>query len=250
MNETIKALHSRKSVRAFTDQPVTPAVKEQLFNACFQAPTAGNQMLYTIIDVTDQAIKEQLVKSCDNQPFIASAPIVWLFLADCRRWYDCYLTAGANPRKPGVGDLLLACEDALIAAQNAVVAAESLGLGSCYIGDILENAETHQAMFNLDDYVVPIAMLVMGYPTQSQKTRQKPGRFKRDYIVFENSYRRLNGDEQQAMFKDLYGEDYDFNNKIKAFCNRKYNSDFSVEMSRSSEYYLKPFLVGDYRAEK
>ena len=39
---------------------------------------------------------------------------------------------------------MLAMADACIAAQNSVVAAESLGVGSCYIGDILENVEEHR----------------------------------------------------------------------------------------------------------
>ena len=61
----------------------------------------------------------------------------------------------------------MAIQDAMIAAQNAVVAAESFGLGSCYIGDILENVEEHKRLFHLDDYVIPITMLVMGYPTKT-----------------------------------------------------------------------------------
>ena len=48
----------------------------------------------------------------------------------------------SSPREPDVGDLLLAVSDANIAAQNAVTAAEAMGIGSCYIGDIMENAET------------------------------------------------------------------------------------------------------------
>lgn len=60
--------------------------------------------------------------------------MVLVFCADCKKWYDAYLEAGCEPRKPGVGDLMLSITDTAIAAQNAVVAAESLGIGSCYIG--------------------------------------------------------------------------------------------------------------------
>lgn len=84
--------------------------------AAAMAPTAGNQQLYTIIDVTDQRIKDQLVKSCDNQPFIAEGKMVLVFCADCRKWYQAFQSAGCEPRKPGVGDLLLAVSDANIAA--------------------------------------------------------------------------------------------------------------------------------------
>lgn len=81
---------------------------------------------------------------------------------------------GCEPRKPGVGDLMLAVTDTVIAAQNAVVAAESFGLGSCYIGDIMENCEEQRRLLCLPDYVFPAAMLVLGWPTEQQKQRPKP----------------------------------------------------------------------------
>ena len=57
--------------------------------------------------------------------------------------------------------MLLAMEDSIIAAQNAVVAAESLGIGSCYIGDILENYEIHQELFHLPQYAIPTTLLFL-----------------------------------------------------------------------------------------
>ena len=64
-----------------------------------------------------------------------------------------------------------------------MVAAESLGVGSCYIGDILENVEEHRCLLDLPDYVMPAAMVVYGYPTEQQKPRKKPQRFSSAYIV-------------------------------------------------------------------
>ena len=141
-NEVLQALSARKSVRVYTDEPVTEAERNAILQAAFQAPTAGNQQLYTILNITDPALKARLADLCDHQPFIAKAPLVLVFLADCRRWLQAYKAAGIEDvRTPGVGDLLLAMADTCIAAQNAVVAAESLGIGSCYIGDVIENAE-------------------------------------------------------------------------------------------------------------
>ena len=71
MNEVIRQLHERKSVRAFTDQPIAPDLKREILLAAMEAPTAGNQQMYTIIDVTDDALKARLAETCDNQPFIA-----------------------------------------------------------------------------------------------------------------------------------------------------------------------------------
>jgi len=245
LNETVQALFDRKSVRAFEDRPISGADRDLIVDAAIQAPTAGNQSLYTILDITDQSLKDELAVTCDDQPFIARAPLVLVFLADCRRWLDCYRFAGAAAREPGVGDLLLAFEDAAIAAQNAVTAAHSLGIGSCYIGDILENRERHIELLKLDEYVVPAAMLVFGYPTAQQAARLKPRRFDRRYLVRENAYSRLSEPEARAMLADAHGEPgFDVDDFMRAFCARKYMSGFSLEMRRSVEGYLEAFLRG------
>ena len=176
-NEVLQALSARKSVRVYTDEPVTEAERNAILQAAFQAPTAGNQQLYTILNITDPALKARMADLCDHQPFIAKAPLVLVFLADCRRWLQAYKAAGIEDvRTPGVGDLLLAMADTCIAAQNAVVAAESLGIGSCYIGDVIENAEQMREALHLPEHVVPACMLVFGRPTEQQKARpNRPG---------------------------------------------------------------------------
>jgi len=240
MNETVKQLYDRKSVRAFTDEEISEEIVEEILTAAAMAPTAGNQQLYTILRITDQALKESLAESCDHQPFIAKGKLVLVFCADCLKWYDAFLAAGCEPRAPGVGDLMLAVSDALIAAQNAVVAAESYGIGSCYIGDIMENAEIHRETLSLPDYVFPVGMLVFGYPTEQQKARPKPPRADNRYVVHENVYHRLSPEELRAMLlKNCTEETY--RDWILKFCNRKYNSDFSREMTRSVDVYLKQF---------
>ena len=169
MNEIIRALHSRKSTRAFTGEHILDEQKEAILYAAMAAPSAGNQQLYTILDITDGALKQRLSVTCDNQPFIAKADMVLIFCADYQKWYDAFTEGGCSPRKPGVGDLMLALSDANIAAQNAVTAAQSRGIGSCYIGDILENCEIHRNLLHLPEYVIPAAMLVFGYPTSQQQ---------------------------------------------------------------------------------
>lgn len=241
MNSVIQSLFDRKSVRVFIEQEISAEEKDLILRSACQAPTAGNQQLYTIIDVTDQAIKDALVKTCDNQPFIATAKMVLVFCADCKKWYDAFQSAGCQPRNPGVGDLALAISDATISAQNAVVAAESLGIGSCYIGDIMENCEQQRQLLHLPRYVFPCCMLVFGYPTQQQKDRAKPVRAAMDHIVHENGYREMDGAELEAMLTKNVAAGNTYENWIHAFCNRKYNSEFSREMTRSVTQYLKDF---------
>lgn len=247
MNETIELLMQRKSVRAYEDKLIPHEVKEVIMKSAMRAPTAGNMMLYSIIDIKDQEIKNKFAETCDNQPFIAKAPLVLMFFADYQRWYDYYKVSNAaeEVRKPSVGDLMLACSDALIAAQNAVIAAEALGLGSCYIGDIMENYEVHKELLKLPDFVFPISMVVFGYPTEQQKTRQQPDRFDKKHIVFENQYRQLTQEDFEDMFARTHerlnnnqnaGNEKNFG---KLMYERKYTADFTKEMNRSAAAALK-----------
>ncbi|NQU31235.1 MAG: nitroreductase family protein [Anaerolineae bacterium] len=259
MNPTLDVLLSRKSVRAFEKREIEEEVRAKILEATLRAPTAGNMMFYSILEVTDQSIKDKLVKTCDNQPFIARAPMVWIFLADYQRWYDYYIYSGVESlcaereiemRTPEEGDLFLACCDALIAAQNAVIAAESLGLGSCYIGDIMENYEIHKEMFDLPQYVFPIAMLVFGYPTQQQKDREKTTRFDKKYLLFENKYNHLSDREFAKMFAEReknmpQGKSMgDVSHFGQFMFMRKFSSEFSVEMNRSVREMVKAWVKG------
>lgn len=244
MTQTIKELFSRKSVRAFSGEKIPPEHKTLILEAAVNAPTAGCQQLYTIIDVTDQDLKEQLVGTCDNQPFIAKADMVLVFCADCRKWYEAYLDADCEPRAPGEGDFLLAVTDAAIAAQNAVTAAWSLGIGSCYIGDVMENCEKQRELLKLPSFVFPAAMLVFGYPTKQQLEREKPKRADMKYIVSENRYPEHSPEDRQEMFFGSRGyaeAKLEYTTWMRAFHMRKYNSDFAREMTRSVREYLKDY---------
>jgi len=255
MNPVIDVLMKRRSVRAYEEKEISREVRAEILQATLRAPTAGNMMLYSIVEVTDQTIKDRLAVTCDDQPFIARAPMVWLFVADYQRWFDYFRASGVEDvckqkqipmRKPQEGDLFLACCDALIAAQNAVVAAESFGIGSCYIGDIMEQYEIHRELFDLPQYTFPICMLVFGYPTSEQVNRPYTKRFDERFILFENQYHRLSREELNEMFAEHerqmskgQGKESNFG---QAMYFRKFDSDFSVEMNRSVQLILKEWM--------
>ena len=260
MNPVMEVILKRKSVRAYEAMPIAEKEVDEILQAAMRAPTAGNMMLYSIIRVRDQAAKETLARTCDDQPFIAKAPLVLLFLADYQRWYDYFMLSGAEElcqergeslRRPEEGDLFLACCDALIAAHTAVLAAESLGIGSCYIGDIMENYETHRDLFGLPRYVFPICLVCFGYPTRQQQERPLTTRFRKEFIVFEDTYRRLDGREFEAMFHEMHEQMPGAGGRVKGVDNvgrmiylRKFSADFSREMSRSVRAMLSAWVGG------
>jgi nitroreductase len=255
MNETLGVILNRRSTRQFLAKAIPEETKADIIGATLRAPTAGNLMLYSIIEVNEQAAKDTLAVSCDHQPFISRAPWVLLFLADYQRWFDYFefcgtgdfaRRAGLPVRNPAEGDLMLACCDALIAAQTAVIAAESCGLGSCYIGDIMENYETHRDLFKLPRYTFPICLLCLGYPTKAHKARRPTGRFDREFIVFENSYRRLGESEFQKMFDKEQARAFKNGEELNGAVNvgqliyrRKFAAAFAMEMNRSVKAILK-----------
>lgn len=243
MNITIEQLKSRKSCRAYEKREIPEDIKRELLKSALEAPTAGNMTLYTILDITDEKLKKRLSVTCDNQPFIAEAPTVLVFCADYYRWYKAFCDNAAEVRQVEEGDFLLAAADAIIAAQNVVVAAEGFGIGSCYIGDITENFEIHREILNLPDYVVPACMLCLGYPDESQIKRKKPPRFELSDIVYENVYDIKKADtiNEMLMKRQGYTDEGSYKSWIYNFCQRKWNSSFSKEMSRSVREMIKYF---------
>ena len=249
-NEIISLLKNRKSTRAFLDKEIDFTIKEEILNATLRAPTAGNMMMYSIIEIDNIETKNKLVKTCDNQPFIAKSPWVLVFVADYQRWFNLFkyyncdkIDTNKRLSLPKESDFIMAINDTMIAAQTTVIAAEALGIGSCYIGDIIENYEIHKEMFNLPKYTFPITMLCLGYPTEGQKNRKMLPRYDKKHIVFNEKYKEHTLED----FEDMYSSDYYKNiNYMDGATNfaehmyiKKYASSFSEEMRRSIKVALK-----------
>ena len=169
-----------------------------------------------------------------------------------QRWYDYFehcdvkgycIEKGFKYDGPDEASLLLAANDAIIAAQNAVIAAESVGIGSCYIGDIMENYEIHRDMLNLPKWTFPVSMLCLGYYPEDGKRIISP-RFDQKYIIFDEEYRRLDGEDFEDMYKERESKlstnnVYGAKNMGQFIYARKVGSDFSIEMARSVREGLK-----------
>jgi len=252
-NQTLELIKNRRTIRAYDPKPLSQEDIDTIIQGAMRAPTAGNMVMYSIIHVNDQELKNRLVKTCDNQPLIAKAPLVLLFLADVQRWWDYFKVSkveekckeiGREFQTPQESDLLLACCDALIAAQNSVITAEALGIGSCYIGDIMENYEIHREMFNLPKWVFPITMLCYGVPKGDKNKIPLTTRFPKKYIQFTNQYSRLS----EKDFKDMLKSDprkmvvKEAENMGQQLYLGKLGAEFTVEMRRSVKAALREWL--------
>lgn len=235
MNEVIRQLTERKSVRQYTEREISEQDKRLILESALQAPTAGNMMLYSILDIQDDRIKRQLALHCDDQKFIAQAKMVLVFLIDWSKWVQVFDLSTLH-----TADFMLAAQDVMAAAQNTVVCAESLGIGSCYIGDILENYEKNRTLLQLPEYVVPFSMLVFGYPTDGQKCRKKPARFLLKDIVHVDRYDACNKKQALQMIqRQSRKTDNEIMEYLEKFYHRKMGSPFRKEMIRSVDQILK-----------
>ena len=78
MNETLKLLLNHQSIHAYKKQPINAKNKDLLLQTTLRAPTTNNIILYSIIEISEQAAKDTLAWTCDNQPFIAKTPLILL----------------------------------------------------------------------------------------------------------------------------------------------------------------------------
>jgi nitroreductase len=238
MNPVIDLIMDHASIRKFNEQPVTKEEEQVILECAMRGASAGNMMQYTIIPIRDKETLTKLADSCDHQPFIATAGLALLFIADNYKWKRYFelsqVTDHGQPYQgPEIPDCMLGIQDAMIAAQNSVLAAESLGLGTCYIGDIMEQAEFHRELFQLPEYTMPVTLIVIGHYNYKPQLRT---RFAQQYVVSEETYPQVDETFINGMFADK-NEGF-----AQQFFSRKIEADFFKEMIRSLNVHLGQWL--------
>jgi len=195
-NAVIECLLNHRSIRRFKDKPIEPEVLEMLLKAGIRAPSAGNLQSYSLIVVDDREKKEELAKACGGQNFIADAAVNIVSVVDqfrFKKWVE--LNKGHFHADYAVA-LFIGFWDAIIALHNIVVAAESIGLGTCYVGNFL--TADIQSLFGTPDYVGPAGLVSIGYPDEEPELRP---RLPLEAVVHRNSYRVFSDDEIRSLYR-------------------------------------------------
>jgi len=201
-NETTRLLFERASCRSFEDRPVEADVLTLVLDAGIHAASGGNLQPFSIIKVVDKATSSRLAGMCGGQQFIAQAPVNLLFCIDFRRlkrWAtleEAPFTATSSFRH-----FWISFQDTIIAAQNVCTAADANGLGSVYVGTVLECFRELRDMFDLPEAVFPVVLLTLGYPSLRPRPRLK---LPVNIVVHEGKYRDMPDEELLAVFRDKY----------------------------------------------
>jgi nitroreductase len=164
MSEVLQAIKNRRSIRKFTEQPVSEEVLQQLLEAVQWAPSWANTQCWELVVVKDPAQREKLQatmgKGNPATKAIVSAP---LLIVLCGKLNESGYYKGQITTK--FGDWFL--YDLGIAGQTLHLACQGLGLGMVTVG--LFDQDAAAKVLGVPEGYELVAMMPIGYPDQDPK---------------------------------------------------------------------------------
>lgn len=186
MKDTIKVQLEHRTIREFTNEPIPEEIHKQLVQVARRTATSNGLQASSIIRVTDIRIKEELANIC-KQEYVARMPELWIFIVDQYRNGQIAKEKGCHQESIRDMDRFFqGFTDACLMSQNVVNAAESMGLGTVYLGSILNDPARTIKLLNLPKLTFPALGLGFGYPNQAPQL--KP-RMDMELRMFENGYK-------------------------------------------------------------
>lgn len=158
--DAIEAITSRRSIRSFSDQPLTDEQITALLKVMISAPSAGNKQPWRIYVVSDAKTKRQLAIGAHDQDFIAEAPVAFVV---------CRVPEESGTRYRNRGRNFYSIQDTAAMTQNLLIAAHAMELGACWIGAFNDSAIA--AALNCPQGVLPVAIIPIGFPSNPGRIR-------------------------------------------------------------------------------
>lgn len=172
--DILHAIHSRRSVRQYTGEPVTEEEVRILLDAAMIAPSAGNAQPWHFLVVDDPAL---LAKIPDIHAYAGMAPKAAVSVLVC---------GDLDAEKyPGFW-----VQDCSAAMQNLLLAATGIGLGGVWTGiyPLEERVESFRRLFALPERVVPLGLAVIGRPAVEQGHKSRFNADKVHHNVWKRSW--------------------------------------------------------------
>lgn len=194
--DIFEIIHNRRSIRHFTDKPISDDILEKIMEAGIRAPFAAQ--LYSMIYTRDL----EKMKKLRRLGIYLKTKVFITFFIDFRKLEKMIIQRGYTYRSDDAKVLWLGIQDAVLVAENVVLAAEAFGLGSVLLGAPPMYADLISEVLNVPDRVFPVVGLCLGYPDGSVETDVRP-RFPLKYSAFEDSYKDLSKDEVKECMKSM-----------------------------------------------
>lgn len=154
---------SRKSVRAYTDQPVSRAQIDTLLRAAMAAPTGRDMRPWKFIVVDDKEMLKTLAGRLPYAKMLPEAQAAVLICGD--------LSVTDDKGNPSTNWMF----DCSAATENLLLAAESMGLGAVWtaVYPYDERLRPVTEVMQLPDYIVPLNVIPIGYPKGNPQPKDK-----------------------------------------------------------------------------
>lgn len=199
INTMIESIKNRRTIRKYSDSPVSRELVVSLLEVASRAATMGNMQLYSVVVTESDEMKEVLSPIHFNQPMVKSAPVVLTFCADFNRFTKWCEERNANPGYDNFLSFMNAVSDTLLLAQNFCTLAEDEGLGTCYLGTTVYNAMQIIDALRLPKRTFPVATITVGYPLEIPS---QPDRLAVSSFVHDESYQDYNADKIDAIYAE------------------------------------------------
>lgn len=152
--DTIQAITTRRSVREFTEEPVSREELDGLVEAARWAPSGLNNQPWRFVVVTDRALIEEISRMTRYRGVLHGAAAAIAVFMSAEDSYDRTKD-------------LLACGAAV---QNLLLAAHEEGLGACWLGEILARRADVEALLEVSDDLELVAVVAVGRPSPRERT--------------------------------------------------------------------------------
>lgn len=169
----IRGLLSRRSIRAYRDEPVPDALIDVLLACAQSAPTKSNLQQYSILVVKDATVRKRLAPWVPRTAILEGVPGLVVFLADMRRNQRIGEMRGKPHENNNLDTFLNATVDAALAMGFFTVAAEGAGLGTACLSSLRDHMHGVARVLELPDGVFPIAGLMFGWPSADGYVNQR-----------------------------------------------------------------------------
>ena len=185
-NPVIEAMLNRKSIRKYTKEVPSDEVIETVVRAGQQAPFAFQY--------------GSLLLSKDRKKHPYKAPLLFTICVDSHRMEAVMARRDWRIKMNDLSLLVFGIQDATLMAENMVIAAESLGMGSCFLGNAPYKAREIIQEYKLPRRVFPLVQLTMGYPAENPPTRP---RYPLELCLFEGQYPEFTEEMIQAGMQQM-----------------------------------------------
>ena len=137
----MKNLDTRRTIRKYTQEPVSEALLNRLLTEASRTQTMGNLQLYSVVVTRSEEMKEKLSPLHFGQPMVKGAPVVLTFCADFNRFTKWCEQRNADAGYDNLLSFMNAASDTLLYVQAFCTLAEEAGYGTCYLGTTLYNPQ-------------------------------------------------------------------------------------------------------------